>query len=300
MLSLNILSKFIEVFKGFQKKNIDILIALLPLTLFGMILFGIKSILVCLVCVASACIFDYLVGLMLKIDKIDYSKSLVSGLLLGLILPPTLPLYIAVIGTAFSAFVVKLFLTSKDGLIISPALASRIFLQLSFPTQMSYYLEPMTDVTASATPLTNNIYSLKEILFGVISGSIGETASILIILCGLYLIWIKAISWQISLSFILSAIVSIFIFTNSSVATLFLGGLLFASFFLSVEGVNLPKSILGKIIFGSGCGILTIIIREFGNIPEGVSYALVFMSLMIPLIDKIKFNFRKAEKGNEI
>lgn len=288
-----------DVYKSCDKKNIDILIAFSPLLIFGFILFGIKAALVCITAVASTVIFDYFISLLLREEKTDYSKSIVSGLLLGLILPPALPLYIVVIGSAFSAFVIKLFLASKDGYIVSPALTTRIFLQLSFPAQMSNYLEPMIDVKASATPLTSNIYSLKEILFGVISGSIGETATILIILCGLYLIWVKVISLEIPISYILSALISTLIFRPSSVVEILLGSLIFASFFMGVEGVKLPKNRLGKIIFGIGCGVLTVCIRTFGNVPEGTSYAIVFMSLIVPLIDKIKFNFRKAELQNE-
>lgn len=294
MLNLDIILKFKDIFRGFQRNNVDALIALLPLMLFGLILFGIKALLVCFVSIASTVVFEYLSNLIVKNDKTDYSLSLVSGMLLGLVLPPALPLYLAVLGSAFSVFVVKLFLYSKDGYIVSPVLVSRIFLQLSFPSQMSYYLEPMIDLEAAATPLKNNIYSLKEILFGVISGSIGETASILIILCGLYLIWLKVISFEIPLSFILSAVVSILIFGNSSLVSILLGGLLFASMFFSVEGTNLPKTRLGKIIFGIGCGIITVIIREFSGVPEGASYAVVFMSLLIPIIDRINFSFRKA------
>ena len=297
---MKISSTIKDVYKSCEKKNIDKLIAFSPLVIFGFILFGIKAVLVCICAVASTVIFDYLINIIFHERKTDYSNSIVSGLLLGLILPPTLPLYIVVLGSAFSAFVVKLFFATKDGYIISPALTSRIFLQLSFPLQMSYYVEPMIDVKASATPLTNNIYTLKEILFGVTSGSVGETATILIILCGLYLIWVKVISFEIPISYFFSALISILIFGQSSVVTIFLGSLIFTSLFMGVEGVNLPKNRLGKILFGVGCGVLTIIIRDFGNISEGTSYAVVFMSLIIPLIDKIKFSFKKVEFHNEI
>ena len=297
---MNILLKFKDVFNSLQKRNIHIIIALLPLLLFGFILFGIKAFLVCFVCVASTVVFDYFVNLLLKNGLTDYSNSIVSGLFLGLMLPPTLPLYITVLGSAFSVFVVKLFLTSKNGFAVSPALVSRVFLQLSFPKQMSLFLEPMVDVEASATPLTHNIYNFKEVLFGVTSGSIGETSTILIILCGLYLIWVKVVSFEIPLSFILSALVSTLIFGQSSVVTILLGSLIFTSFFMGVEGINQPKNRLGKILFGIGCGVLTVIIRDFGNIAEGTSYAVVFMSLIVPLIDKIKFGVRKVESSNEI
>lgn len=300
MLNLNIILKLIDVFKSFKKKNIDILIALSPLVILGFILFGIKAVLICVCAVASTVIFNYLINIIFNEGKTDYSNAIVSGLLLGLILPPTLPLYIVALGAAFSEFVIKLFFTIKDVYIVPPALTSRIFLQLSFPSLMSYYIEPMIDVKASATPITNNIYSLKEILFGVISGSVGETATILIILCGLYLIWMKDISFEIPSSYIISAVVSMLILEQSSVVKILLGSLIFTAFFMSVEGVNLPKKRFGKILFGVGCGILTVIIREFGNISEGTSYAVVFMSLIVPLIDKIKFGFRKAEMHSEI
>ena len=293
---MNLLLKFKEIYNSFDKRNIDILVALAPLTLFGLILFGIRAFIVCLVCVASTLIFDFCLFFMLKKENVDYSKSLISGLFLGLMLPPALPLYIAVLGSAFSVFIVKFFFETKEGFIISPALASRIFLQVSFPSQMADFLQPMVDISASATPLTNNIFSLKEILFGVTSGSIGETSTILIILCSLFLIWVKAISWQISVSILSSSLIFSLILDDSSIVLLILGGLLFASFFFSVEGLKLPKNLFGKIFFGFGCGLITVIIREFGNVPEGISYAIVFMGLLVPLIDKVKFNLKKAEK----
>ena len=296
---MNILLNFKEIFKSFERKKIDTIIALLPLTLFGFILFGIKAILICLVCVAATSLFDYLSNMIQKNENVDYSKSIIGGMLLGLILPPTLPLYIVVLGCAFSVFVIKLFFCSKGGYIISPALTTRIFLQISFPNQMSQFLNPMTDISASATPLTNNIYNFKEVSFGIICGSIGETASVLIVLCGLYLIWTKVISFEIPLTILLSALISIFAFGDRSFVSLLLGGLLFASFFLCTEDICLPRSRFGKIVYGTGCGIITIIIRQFGNTPEGICYAVVFMSLIIPLINKIKFSFKKEKKVNE-
>ena len=298
MLILNIKQTLKEVQSHFDRRNIDKIFALLPISIFGVILFGIRALLICTVSVASTVVFQYVVNSYIdKDEEFDYLESVAGGLFLAIMLPPRLPLYIVVIGSLFSVFVMRLFLKVGDNFLLSPVFVSRIFLQFSFPTQMSTYFEPMSDIIASSTPLSESLYNIKEIVFGVTSGCIGETSSILLIIGGLYLLTVKLISWEIPVSILVSSIILCVVLGENPLIYICSGGFLVSCFYFNLDDGNTPINRLGRIVFGIGCTIIIAFVRTFSNIPDGTSYAIVIMSLFVPLLNKI--NFKEKRDFNE-
>lgn len=281
-------------------KNImlDMIIALAPATVFGVIVFGISALLTVLVCVAAAVITETLCCYLLHkpISTLDYS-AIVTGLLLALSLPAGIPLYIAVLGSVFAIIVAKLLFGGLGKNLVNPAIFGRVFLLSAFPSFMTTFKEPFSDVIASATPLTSGTHSFKEIFFGVCSGSIGETSALLILFGGAYLVVRRVITITIPLSFIITSFVIALISGLNPFVEIVSGGLLFGAVFMATDYVTSPITKMGKIVFGIGCGIITMLIRLFSVLPEGVSYGILLMNLITPLIDRYivtcRFDFFK-------
>ncbi len=295
MLILNIKETLKLIRSKFIRQNIDKIFALLPISVFGLILFGINALLIYAVSISSTVIFDYLLNTYItNNDDFDYLESVAGGLFLAIMLPPTLPLYVVVIGALFSVFVVRLFLKVDGGFLLPPVIVSRIFLQLSFPTQMSTYLEPMSDVIATATPLSQGYYNIKEIILGVTSGCIGETSSILIIIGGLYLLTVKLISWEIPVSIFASSLIISIVMGENPLTYICSGSLLISCFYFNLDSGIIPGKRLGKVIFGVGCGLIIAFIRYTSIYPDGSAFAIVIMSLFVNLIDKIKIREKRG------
>ena len=270
-------------------KNImlDLIIALCPATVFGVAIFGFSALLTIAVCVAASVISEALYCYILKkpLSTGDLT-AVVTGLLLGLNLPVGIPLYIAALGSVFAIIVAKLLFGGLGKNIVNPAIAGRVFLLAAFPSAMTTFLEPFSDLVATATPLTSSKHSFNEIFFGVCSGSIGETSAVMLLLGGAYLVSRRVITLHIPLSFILSSGVIALIFGQNPFTAVFSGGIMLGAIFMATDYVTSPISPLGKIVFGVGCGIITMAIRLFGSLPEGVSYSILTMNFLVPIIDK--------------
>ncbi len=267
---------------------LDILIALLPAAVYGVILFGLRAALIIAVTVASAILSEFIWNKILgKPNSIGDLSAAVTGLILALNLPGSLPVWMAALGGAIAIIVVKQMFGGLGGNFANPALTARIVLMVSFPTAMTKFYEPFGDIVASATPLVSGNHTIKEMLFGMHGGCIGEVSVIMIIIGGVYLMLRRVISPIIPFSFIGSVFILSWILGTNPVAAIFSGGVMLAAFFMATDYVTSPTFNLGKLVFGIGCGVITVVIRLYAALPEGVSYAVLLMNLVVPYINKL-------------
>ena len=234
-----------------------------------------------------------------KITINDLSAA-VTGLLLALNLPPEVPFWIPVIGGVFAIIVVKQVFGGLGQNFMNPALGARCFLLISFAgimTNFSYHgFGGSFDAVTSATPLAalkaGEAVNIKDMFLGVIPGTIGETSSLLLIIGGIYLIARKVISWKIPVCYIVTLGIFVLLFGGHGfdltylAGHLFGGGLMLGAFFMATDYVTSPITPVGKIVFGILLGIFTGIFRLFGGSAEGVSYAIIFCNLLVPLIER--------------
>ena len=277
----------------------QVLIGLLPATIAAVILFKVKATIVIVICVLTAIATEEVT---LRIRKKpssvnDYSAAL-TGLLLALILPPATTWYACMLGSIFAVLVGKHLFGGLGANIFNPALIGRAFLMAAYPKMLTTFNQPFNvDAISSATPLAlrkfgGQIPPISDLFFGNVSGSIGETSALFLIIGGIYILVRKVADWRIPLSLLLTTTIVSFIFymvnpANGSVAFhLFGGGLLLGALFMATDPVTTPVTKLGRYIFGAGCGFLLMIIRYFSGLPEGVMYAILFMNALTPLINR--------------
>ncbi len=277
-----------------QKIMFDVIIACIPIILASVYFYRINALKTILVCVIFSCLTEFVFQKITKRkNSINDLSAVVTGLLLAFCLPPKLPLWIVAIGAIFSISVGKQIFGGLGYNPFNPALIGRAFLQVSWPKEMGTWILPFDGLT-SATPLTISKLNLSEkipdyfdMFFGNISGSLGETSKIAIIVGAIYLLLRKQIKLYTPVSYILSAIIMCFIFNSNLLFHVLTGGLLLGAFFMATDPVTTPITNTGKIIFGIGCGFLTILIRIKGGFPEGVCYSILIMNMFTPIIDKI-------------
>ncbi len=279
-----------------------VILALLPSCAMGFYYFGIDALLVLLVSVLSCVIVEFLWN---KVSGKDTTildgSAVITGLLLGMNLSAGVPLWICVLGGILAIVIGKMVYGGLGYNPFNPALVARVALLISFPKIMTTWMAVGSDITKTcATPLTNATSSLYEsnlldLFLGSTGGCLGETSAIALLLGGLILISFGLIKWQISVTFILT--VAIFAFLDNlswgiqdastmALKHIFAGGLLLGAIFMATDMVTSPMTTLGCIVFGCGCGIITSVIRLFGGYPEGVSFSILFMNALVPLIDR--------------
>lgn len=270
----------------------DVTLALAPAAVYGCVIFGLKAMFVLLTTIITAIAAEFLWNLILKKPQtIGDMSAVVTGLLLGMNLSPYTPVWIAAIGSIAAIVVVKQMFGGLGFNFVNPALAARIILLVSFPSFMTKFSEPISDVISSATPLAElKSYNIKTLFFGMHSGCIGETSAFLLIIGGLYLIIRKVINPIIPISFIGTVALFAAISGENPLKYILSGGLMLGAIFMATDYVTSPTENLGKLIFGIGCGAITFVIRRFGSLPEGVSYAILIMNIITPLINRIPFN----------
>lgn len=271
-----------------------VIIALLPTTIFGIYTFGISALIVVLTTVASAVVAELVYQLIMrkKVTIGDFSAAL-TGLLLALNMPPTAPWWMCVLGSVFAIVVVKQVFGGLGQNFMNPALGARCFLLISFTGRMTTFVY---DGVSTATPLAelkagNNV-KLLDMFIGNTAGTIGETSMIAILFGAMFLVVMKIISVRIPLCYLLSFVVFITIFgghgldANYIAAHLLGGGLMLGAWFMATDYVTSPITKTGQLIYGVCLGILTGLFRLFGASAEGVSYAIIFGNLLVPLIEK--------------
>lgn len=282
----------------------DVVIALAPAATYGCILFGLRALAVLITSVSVAVLCEFLWNKALKKpNTIKDMSAVVTGLLLGMNLPPTLPLWQAAIGSAAAIIVVKQMFGGLGHNFANPAIAARIILLVSFPASMTRFTEPVSDAVTSATPLAGNAgtLSFKTLFFGMHAGSIGETSAFLLIVGGLYLVIRRVITPIIPVCFIGTMALLSLISGESVMLSVFGGGLILGAVFMATDYTTSPTTPLGKAIFAVGCGIITFVIRKFGSLPEGVSYSILLMNILVPHINRFTlskpFGFEKVKEA---
>lgn len=280
---------------------LDVCIALIPTLIAGIYIFGLRSLIVVATCVVSCVASELLFQLISKrtVTVYDFS-AVVTGLLLGLSLPVTAPWWMCVIGSVVGIVLVKQLFGGIGDNFLNPALTARAVLLASWPTRMSAaaYVNPnyfgRIDALTSATPLEliakgENV-SLFDLLIGDVPGSIGEVCKIAILLGFAYLLIRRIISWQVPVIVMLTTALCTWAFTGGGiytpVAAILSGGVMFAAVFMATDYTTTPMTAPGQLIFAVGTGLLIAVIRCFCGYPEGVTYAILFMNIVTPLIDK--------------
>lgn len=289
---------------------LDVCIALLPACVFGVINFGIRALLVLVVTVVSCVLFEFLYEkLMHKTVTIKDFSAVVTGLLLGMNLPSTIPLWMAVLGSAFAIIIVKQLFGGLGQNFMNPALGARCFLLISFAGRMTTFTyDGVTGATPLAILKTEGIEAVDvlSMFIGNISGVIGETSVIAILIGAIYLFIRKIITPIIPLVYIGVFSLFILIFGGQGFDLTFLaahlcgGGLMLGAFFMATDYVTSPVSNLGKVIYAVILGILTGLFRVFGNSAEGVSYAIIFTNLLVPIIEKFTVPKAFGVKAKEV
>lgn len=287
---------------------LDVIIALIPTVFAGVFFFGIRAFLVCLVSVLSCNIFEFLWDKLLKKkNTIGDLSATVTGLLLALTLPSTIPLWIVAIGGAFAIIIAKGFFGGLGQNIVNPALAARAFLLACYPVDMTKFIKPFEnafspDVVSSATPLFEKAGAapLVNLFLGNHAGCIGEVSAVCIIIGGIYLLIKKRIDFVIPSTYILGVGVIGFILKSGFLFSMLSGGVMLAGFFMATDYVTSPVTAKGQFIYALFAALVTVVIRNYGNYPEGVTYAILIANILTPLIDKHivskKFGYVKKAK----
>ncbi len=273
----------------------DVCLALLPACGFGIYNFGFRALLVLVVSVASCVLFEYMYqSLMHKKLTVSDMSAVVTGMLLGMNLPHTIPLWMVVLGSAFAIIIVKQLFGGLGQNFMNPALAARCFLLISFAGRMtSFTYDGITGATPLAVLKAGESVDVLKMFIGTTGGTIGETSALALIIGGLYLIIRRVIVPTIPLVYIGSFSVFVLIFGGRGMDMNFLaahlcgGGLMLGAFFMATDYVTSPVTPWGKVVFGVILGLLTGLFRIFGNAAEGVSYAIIFSNLLVPIIEKI-------------
>ncbi|MCB6544048.1 RnfABCDGE type electron transport complex subunit D [Blautia glucerasea] len=287
-----------------------VVIALLPTTLFGIWNFGFRALLVVLVTVASSVFFEWLYNrLMHKKNTINDFSAVVTGLLLALNMPPQIPLWMPVLGSAFAIIVVKQLFGGLGQNFMNPALAARCFLMISFAGKMTNFavdklsgyhcIDTVTGATALAelksSGFTADSIPVKNLFIGNVHGTIGETSAIAILIGAVILLAFKVIDFKVPLTYIGSFAVFVILYMlgsgmgfdiNYLLSHLFGGGLMLGAWFMATDYVTTPITPKGQLVYGCCLGIVTAVFRLFGGSAEGVSYAIIFCNLLVPIIEK--------------
>ena len=275
----------------------DVCIALLPAAAAGVLFFGYRSLVILALSIAAAVLSEhfYCKAAHQRSTIGDFS-AVVTGMLLAMNLPSTVPYWMPVVGSIIAILLVKMIFGGIGQNFANPALAARAILSLSWASLMNTFATPAfgnlagVDAVASATPIAAQNYTLAQLFLGNIPGTLGETCKLALLIGAAYLLWRRVISWHIPAAFIGTFAVCYLIGTGFDLgATLYQvlsGGLILGAFFMATDYATSPVTGVGKRIMGVGCGILLFVIRAYASYPEGCSFAILFMNVVTPLIDK--------------
>ncbi|MGI5173904.1 RnfABCDGE type electron transport complex subunit D [Treponema sp. OMZ 840] len=274
-----------------------VIIALLPLAVYGVILFGLPSLLTIAVSLVSCLVFEVLTQLAFRRPiRIKDGSAAVTGLLLALTLPPAIPVWMTVLGAFFAIVVAKEFFGGIGSNVFNPALVGRAFLFTSFPAAMgSHWIEPATDAVSSATILSQikegsasfSAADYVQYFTGNSAGCIGETSAALILLAAVFLLVTKVIDWRAPLAMIVFTAVPSFLAGTDIIASVLTGGLLFGAVFMATDYTTAPVTSYGRLVFGALCGLITFLIRQFGGYPEGVMFSILITNALTPFLNKL-------------
>ena len=278
---------------------LDVIIALLPALLIGVWMLGLRALQVTLVCVATAVAAEWLFSVITRTrNTIVDGSAVVTGLLLAMTLPHTVPYWQAAAGSVFAIIIVKALCGGLGQNIFNPALAARAFLMLIYPVGLTRYMALGADAVSAATPLHHMVMpalpeeSLLDMFLGRCPGSIGELSALALLIGGIYLVARKVISIRIPAAYLGTVAVLTFLFPKAGshlqwmLYSLLSGGVMLGAIFMATDYATSPATSMGQIIYGIGCGFLTVLFRYFGIFPEGVTYAILLMNACVWIIDR--------------
>lgn len=289
----------------------DVMLALVPAMVVGIWMHGFRSLVVTLVSIASCVLLEWLYSVVTKTrNTVVDGSALVTGMLLAMTLPATVPYWLVIVGAAFAIIFVKALCGGLGQNIFNPALSARGFMMLVAPAYMVRF-EGVDGVTA-ATPLHHMVMpalpeeSVLDMFLGNCPGSIGEISALALLAGGAYLVYRKVISVRIPAAYLGSVAVLTLVFSKTDAPvdwmlySLFSGGLMLGAIFMATDYATSPVTAKGQIIYGIGCGILTVVFRYFGLFPEGVTYAILLMNALVWIIDRYtaprRFGVKKGGK----
>ena len=278
---------------------LDVIIALIPTTVMGIIIYGLRSLAVIAACVGGAVLSEFLFNLIVKKKQtIDDLSAVLTGLLLALNFHANAPIWQCVLGSVIAIVVVKCLFGGLGCNFANPAITARVILLVSFAGSLSGGAVPRItlgapELVSGATPLSvmqngGELPSLLDMFLGLHGGAIGETCAAALILGFIYLVVRRVIHFETPLIFVATVFVLSLIVDNSFTAAAYqvlAGGLLLGAIFMATDYVTTPITRTGKMVFAVGCGLITFLIRSFGNYPEGVSFAILFMNILSPYIE---------------
>jgi len=303
-----------HIHQGDSVKKImySVVFALLPALIWSFFVFGLSAVVLTMVSVATCIISEYFLQkyLLKTTPTITDGSALITGILLAMNVPSGLPIWMMALGALFSIGIAKMTFGGLGNNPFNPALIGRVFLLISFPVQMTTWpIAGSIDGSTGATPLglikeglktgksiselTNELPSYSDLFFGNMGGSLGEISALLLRLGFGYMLFRKVVTWHIPIA----VLGSIFIFTGilwlinpavyiNPIYHILTGGAMLGAIFMATDMVTSPLSFKERFIFGLGCGFLTFVIRRYGNLPEGVSLAIILMNILVPLIDR--------------
>ncbi len=275
-----------------EKIMYSVIIALIPTTACGVYFFGVHVLYAIITCILSALFTEYVALRLMGRKFVMDGSAVITGLLLALCLPPGIPLWMAAIGAAFAIAFAKCAFGGLGHNIFNPALIGRAFLTASWPVAMTTWTKPLTyDAITTATPL--GLWKMQHIAtpyinlaLGNVSGSIGETSAIALLIGGLYLIAKRYVDWRTPVSYIGTVAVLAFALGQDPLFHILAGSLFLGAFFMATDYVTTPLTSKGRVIFGVGAGIIVVLIRLIGGYPEGVCFSILLMNAFTPLIDR--------------
>lgn len=279
----------------------DVIIALIPAAVAGVVLFGWRALVTILVCVATSVLSEFLFNLICKKEQtVTDLSAIVTGLLLALSLPAKAEIWHCVVGSVFAIIAVKCLFGGIGCNFANPAVTARVFLIIAFSASVGGATAPLTDgadLVASATPLEiikhgsdAELPTVLDMFLGNRAGAIGETCVLALLLGGIYLIVRRVIKWYVPATYIVTVFVLSFIIAQDFTVALYQvlgGGVAIAAFFMITDYVSTPINNIGKIVFAFGCALITVLIRFWGSYPEGVSFAILIMNILSPYIEKM-------------
>ena len=276
---------------------LDVVLALLPALAVGIFVLGVRALVVTLICVAAAIAAEWFYSFVTKTrNTVVDGSAMVTGLLLAMTLPATVPYWQAAVGSVFAIIIVKALCGGLGQNIFNPALAARAFLLLIYPVGLTRYTG--VDGVSAATPLHHMVMpalpeeSILDMFLGNCPGSIGEISALALLIGGGYLVWRKVISIRIPAAYLGSVALLTLIFSKAGsplewmLYSLFSGGVMLGAIFMATDYATSPATPVGQIVYGIGCGVLTVIFRYFGLFPEGVTYAILIMNAFVWSIDR--------------
>lgn len=276
---------------------LDVIIGLMPAAIASVIIFGFRALMIIADTVLVAVLAEYVSRKVMKRENTVFDLSaVVTGLLLAMNLPVGINPIFAAFGSVVAIVVVKQMFGGIGNNFVNPALAARIILLSSFPSSMTtwakpfYYKEGAVDAVTTATPLAMNANGqttpLKDLFLGTTAGCLGETCALALIIGGVYLMIRRVISPVIPFTYIATVAVMSLIFGQDILFQLLSGGLMLGAFFMATDYTTSPINTKGKVVYAIGCGVFTFLIRNFANLPEGVSFSILLMNILVPLIER--------------